>query len=107
MYRGSALCLAVLHPKKLSVYTIQAMGSSFLNLVKAYEHSLVHTAANLAYGPFGGDQGEQEHTCSLFATATSIYSSVNRPCRTPSNLACEGIAVLLAALQSSTEDVCY
>lgn len=56
--RGTSLCLAVLHPRKLSVYTLQAVGSSYLQLSKLYEHALGHTAANLAYGPFGGVAGE-------------------------------------------------
>lgn len=54
---GTSLCLAVLHPRKLSVYTLQAVGSSYLQLSKLYEHALEHTAANLAYGPFGGVTG--------------------------------------------------
>jgi hypothetical protein len=48
----------VLHPRKLSVYTLQAIGSSYLQLSKLYEHALEHTAANLAYGPFAGVAGE-------------------------------------------------
>jgi Bardet-Biedl syndrome 9 protein len=58
--RGTSLCLAVLHPRKLSVYTLQAVGSSYLQLSKLYEHALEHTAANLAYGPFGGVTGGPE-----------------------------------------------
>jgi Bardet-Biedl syndrome 9 protein len=55
--RGTTLCLAILHPRKLSVCTLQAVGSSYLQLSKIYEHALDHTAANLAYGPFGGITG--------------------------------------------------
>lgn len=55
--RGTSLCLAILHPRKLSVCTLQAVGSSYLQLSKLYEHKLEHTAANLAYGPFGGATG--------------------------------------------------
>lgn len=47
----------MLHPRKLSVYTLQAVGSSYLQLSKLYEHALEHTAANLAYGRFGGITG--------------------------------------------------
>lgn len=56
--RGTALCLAVLHPRKIAVYSLQAVGSSYLQLNKVYEHQLEHTAANLAYGPFGNVAGK-------------------------------------------------
>lgn len=50
--------LAILHPRKLTVYNIAASGGgSFLQMHKLYEHWLEHTAANMTYGPFGGVQG--------------------------------------------------
>lgn len=55
--RGSGLCLAVLFPRKLAVFTLQAVGSSYLQLDKLYEHYLDHTAANMAIGGFGGISG--------------------------------------------------
>jgi hypothetical protein len=55
--RGHGIGLAVLHPRKLAVYTVSAVGSSYLQLSKLYEHHLEHTAANMAAGPFGGGSG--------------------------------------------------
>jgi hypothetical protein len=55
--RSTSLVLAILHPRKLSVYTLQAVGNSYLQLSKLYEHALEHTAANLTCGPFGGVSG--------------------------------------------------
>lgn len=57
--------IAVLHPRKLGVYTVEAMGgkgakASYFDLVKAYEHVLGveagghFTAYNMTYGGFGG-----------------------------------------------------
>ncbi|WIA34315.1 hypothetical protein OEZ86_012654 [Tetradesmus obliquus] len=54
---SSSICLAVLHPRKLAVYALQAVGSSYLQHSKIYEHYLEHTAANMATGPFGGIAG--------------------------------------------------
>jgi Bardet-Biedl syndrome 9 protein len=48
----------VLHPRKLAVYALQAVGSSYLQHSKIYEHYLEHTAANMATGPFGGISGK-------------------------------------------------
>jgi Bardet-Biedl syndrome 9 protein len=47
----------VLHPRTLAVFSLQAVGSSYLQLSKVFEHQLEHTAANMAYGPFGGVTG--------------------------------------------------
>lgn len=49
--------LAVLHPRKLVVYVVHAVGSSYLQLQKAFEHRLAHSAANMTFGPFGGTKG--------------------------------------------------
>lgn len=57
--------IAVLHPRKLGVYTVEAVGgrggkASFFNLVKAYEHALGSdggghfTSCNMTHGGFGG-----------------------------------------------------
>eukprot|EP00775_Hariotina_reticulata_P008314 gene8314-8499_t len=54
---GNGICLAVLHPRTLAVYNVSAVGSSYLQLNKIYEHHLEHTAANMAAGPFGGVSG--------------------------------------------------
>ncbi|KAG2488148.1 hypothetical protein HYH03_013291 [Edaphochlamys debaryana] len=58
-FTGSGgLQMAVLHPRKLTVYNLQAQGGgSYMQLVRLYEHYLEHTAANMCYGPFGGVQG--------------------------------------------------
>lgn len=61
--------IAVLHPRKLSVYFISSVGGSdggdvnFYKLNLVYEHELgddgLHfTAANMCYGPFGGVYGK-------------------------------------------------
>ncbi|KXZ41737.1 BBS9 protein [Gonium pectorale] len=55
---SGGLQLAVLHPRKLSVYGLASQGGgSYLHLSRLYEHWLEHTAANMTYGPFGGVQG--------------------------------------------------
>ncbi|CAM9718937.1 unnamed protein product, partial [Choristocarpus tenellus] len=56
--------IAVLHPRRLGVYTVEAKGglgvkASYFNLVKAYEHLLGvdgghFTAYNMVHGDFGG-----------------------------------------------------
>eukprot|EP00878_Enallax_costatus_P045927 GHUV01055465.1.p1 GENE.GHUV01055465.1~~GHUV01055465.1.p1 ORF type:complete len:114 (-),score=15.27 GHUV01055465.1:318-659(-) len=56
--RGSGICLAVLHPRRFAVYSLQAVGSSYLQHSKIYEHWLEHTAANMVTGGFGGVAGE-------------------------------------------------
>ncbi|GIM12857.1 hypothetical protein Vretimale_16089, partial [Volvox reticuliferus] len=58
-FTGSGgLQLAVLHPRKLSVYAVASQGGgSYLQLARLYDHWLEHTAANMTYGPFNGVQG--------------------------------------------------
>ena len=58
------LSLAVLHPRKLTVYNVvqsagfgEGLQSSFYSFEKKYEHHLEHTSFNMCYGPFGGVQG--------------------------------------------------
>eukprot|EP00752_Nemacystus_decipiens_P002953 g2744.t1 len=57
--------IAVLHPRKLGVYTVEAVGgtgakASYFDLVKAYEHGLGveggghFTSCNMTHGGFGG-----------------------------------------------------
>lgn len=51
------MCLAVLHPRLLTVYLLTNEGGSQdmqnLSLQKLYEHKLERSAANMACGPFG------------------------------------------------------
>jgi len=75
--QGNKLSLAVLHPRKLVVYNVVAIGAngkmvagstgtggaaaeqtSYYDLNKAYEHRLERTAYNFCYGPFGGVYGK-------------------------------------------------
>ncbi|CAM9950896.1 unnamed protein product, partial [Phaeothamnion confervicola] len=64
---AEVLAVAVLHPRRLAVYTVDPVGgvnrsserASYFNLSRAYEHLLgpggAHfTASNMAWGPFGG-----------------------------------------------------
>jgi|AntAceMinimDraft_5_1070358.scaffolds.fasta_scaffold30221_2 Bardet-Biedl syndrome 9 protein len=48
--------LAVLHPRKLAVYTLATTGgaSAYHQLSLEYEHRLEHTASNMVFGQFGG-----------------------------------------------------
>lgn len=57
--------IAVLHPRKLGVYTVEAVGgvgakASYFDLIKAYEHGLGveggghFTSCNMTHGGFGG-----------------------------------------------------
>lgn len=61
------MSLAVLHPRKLVVYIVHAVGSSYLQLQRAYEHLLQHSAANMTIGPFGGTKGGSSNSTRLFA----------------------------------------
>lgn len=51
------ICLALLHPNKLSVFLVSAHSSggavNYYSLVPAYEHQLVRPAFNMCFGPFG------------------------------------------------------
>lgn len=51
------LCLALLHPMKLSVYMVSAVSSggavNYYSIAQAYEHKLTRPAFNFCYGPFG------------------------------------------------------
>ena len=63
----SAAALAVLHPRKLAVYSVSGEGgvgvsAAFFKLNKVYDHNLgvagLHfTAFNMTYGPFGNVSG--------------------------------------------------
>lgn len=55
--RGDSQCLAVLHPRKLTLYLVQAVGPAFLQLSALCEHQLERAAANMAVGGFGGHPG--------------------------------------------------
>ena len=64
---SSAQALAVLHPRKLTVYSFSAeggvgMSAAYYKMTKAYEHNLgvggLHfTSYNMCYGGFGGVHG--------------------------------------------------
>ena len=71
--QGNKLSLAILHPRKLVVYNVVAIGAngkmlnssvgsneaaSYYDLNKSYEHKLDRTAFNFCYGPFGGVYGK-------------------------------------------------
>ena len=57
---SSRLALAVLYPKRLSVYLVNAVrgsggeGAAYMELQHSYTHRFHHHAYSLAYGPFGG-----------------------------------------------------
>ncbi|XP_036395450.1 protein PTHB1 [Megalops cyprinoides] len=56
------LHLAVLHPRKLSVYSVTGTAGNVEHGVQyqlrlVYEHNLQRTACNMTYGPFGGVTG--------------------------------------------------
>jgi Bardet-Biedl syndrome 9 protein len=59
----NALALAVLHPRKLSVFLVRAIGGgsgggpSHLELSRQYDHKLDRSAYNMCHGPFGGATG--------------------------------------------------
>ncbi|KAG9462559.1 hypothetical protein GDO78_013868, partial [Eleutherodactylus coqui] len=61
--RGTELLhLAVLHPKKLCVYSVSGTlgnvehGNQY-QIKLMYEHNLQRTACNMTHGPFGGVKG--------------------------------------------------
>mmetsp|Transcript_20767 Transcript_20767/g.45693 ORF Transcript_20767/g.45693 Transcript_20767/m.45693 type:complete len:862 (-) Transcript_20767:203-2788(-) len=62
------LCLAVLHPMKLSIYLVSAVSSVaggavvYYSLALAYEHNLTRPAFNFCYGPFGGSR-DSDYIC--------------------------------------------
>jgi len=56
---SNGLALAVLHPRKLTVYTVLLLDGdqnqgNFFALQRAYEHKLPRNAYNFVIGPFGG-----------------------------------------------------
>ena len=61
------MSIAVLHPRHLAVYTVQAVGgtgisANYFTLIKSYEHPLGingehFTAFNMTSGSFGHAQG--------------------------------------------------
>jgi Bardet-Biedl syndrome 9 protein len=69
---SSQIALAVLHPRKLSVFIVRAVGGSgsggnssasgaggpsYLELSRQYDHKLERSAFNMCHGPFGGANG--------------------------------------------------
>ena len=70
---SNELALAVLHPRRLAVYRVGAMGgqgsaASYYSMVKAYEHQLGDngnhfTSFNFCYGPFGSPSSLRDFIC--------------------------------------------
>jgi len=63
----NGLALAVLHPRRLVVYTVSAMKgqddeTSYYDLKRAYVHNLDRTAYNFCFGHFGGGH-DQDYIC--------------------------------------------
>lgn len=60
------LCLALLHPMKLSIYMVSAVSSggsvNYYSLSQAYDHQLTRPAFNFCYGPFGGIR-DRDYIC--------------------------------------------
>jgi len=60
------LCLALLHPTKLSIYMVSAVSSggsvNYYSLAPAYEHQLSRPAFNFCNGPFGGIR-DRDYIC--------------------------------------------
>jgi hypothetical protein len=56
---STRLCLAVLQPRKLIVFTLSMVGGAagYCEVKKNYEHKLPRTACNFCAGPFGGSGG--------------------------------------------------
>ncbi|KAK6166671.1 hypothetical protein SNE40_023310 [Patella caerulea] len=57
------LQLAVLHPRKLAIYSVKAISGTVehgqqYQIQKLYEHNLQRTTYNFCYGPFGGIKGK-------------------------------------------------
>jgi len=64
------VALAVLHPRRLSVYTLRVSAEGGV-LSKAYEHTLDRPACNLCQGPFGG------HGAHEFLAVQSMDGSIS------------------------------
>eukprot|EP00744_Colponema_vietnamica_P033798 GILI01056283.1.p1 GENE.GILI01056283.1~~GILI01056283.1.p1 ORF type:complete len:171 (+),score=15.28 GILI01056283.1:113-625(+) len=58
---NQGLSLAVLHPRRLSVYSVTPVagstGVSYYSLTLAYSHNFDRIAVNFTHGPFGGVSG--------------------------------------------------
>ncbi|XP_064598108.1 protein PTHB1-like [Liolophura sinensis] len=80
------LHLAILHPRKLSVYSVSAVsgavqhGSQY-QFVLVYEHNLQRTAYSFCFGPFGGVKGKDficvqsmDGTVALFEQESFAFS---------------------------------
>ncbi|KAJ0066448.1 hypothetical protein NL108_013217, partial [Boleophthalmus pectinirostris] len=80
------LHLAVLHPRKLSVYSVSGTAGNVehgdqYQLKLVYEHNLQRTACNMTYGTFGGVTGEGS-TCTkhrhCFLLSVCVKSAVQK-----------------------------
>eukprot|EP00434_Breviolum_minutum_P020724 symbB.v1.2.018277.t1/scaffold1453.1/size117824/7 len=60
------ICMALLHPMKLSIYMVSAVSSgssvNYYSMAPAYEHRLTRPAFNMCYGSFGGVR-ERDYLC--------------------------------------------
>mmetsp|Transcript_15360 Transcript_15360/g.31875 ORF Transcript_15360/g.31875 Transcript_15360/m.31875 type:complete len:870 (-) Transcript_15360:93-2702(-) len=60
------LCLALLHPMKLSIYMVSAVSTggsvNYYSLAQAYEHALTRPAYNMCHGQFGGVR-DRDYIC--------------------------------------------
>ncbi|MEQ2182673.1 Protein PTHB1 [Goodea atripinnis] len=77
---SEVLHLAVLHPRKLSVYSVSGTAGNVehgdqYQLKLVYEHNLQRTACNMTYGTFGGVTG------SPLICLVSIYVLVSTVCK--------------------------
>ncbi|KAK7506674.1 hypothetical protein BaRGS_00002149 [Batillaria attramentaria] len=80
------LVLAILHPRKLSVYSISAIAGTVAHGSQykcegLYEHTLQRTAYKFCYGPFGGVKGKDfvcvqsmDGTLSIFEQESFAFS---------------------------------
>lgn len=94
--------MVILHPKKLVVYTLQAVGNqqnqaSYYQLHKNYEHKLERTCANMVIGPFG-NHNSASRVKLTFACAFSISIKMLFAYRVPVRM----FPVLTQALFSKT-----
>jgi len=67
--------LAVLHPRRLVVYTLAAVGTeqqtAYFSLHKNYEHRMNRTVCNMVYGPFGYNNRTSHPSASAWVGCTA------------------------------------
>ena len=84
---SSQIALAVLHPRKLSVFIVRAVGGSggnssagaggpsYLELSRQYDHKLERSAFNMCHGPFGGANG-MSAAFTISHVSSSFFSNI-------------------------------